>query len=87
MKRLKVMTEKEILDLRPTFIIDKMTHMEWFDITKGCKHYTIKSNTFNRNANIKSKYTYSDTKYGDKADELARTEFTIWWNNLNNLNK
>jgi len=87
MKRLKVMTEKEILELRPTFKVNGITFIEWFNITKGCNSYGINSGTFDNNNLIKSKYNYSNITYGDKASKLIRTEFTIWWNNLNNLNK
>lgn len=77
------MTKKQILKLRPKFIIGNMTMIEWFEISEGASFFCIRSGLRHADSETKSPYYYEDCVGGKNAEKIAIEKFNKWWISLN----
>lgn len=74
-----MLTEKEILELRPTFKFAGITMTDWFDINKGEKFFSIRSGLKHADGETRSPYHFDYKAVGDNSQNEALEKFTLWW--------
>jgi hypothetical protein len=77
-----MMTESQILKLRPKFEFGHMTMIDWYQITKGANCYSIRNGLWHADGETKSPYYFTTFSSGKNAKKECLQKFTEWWNSF-----
>ena len=72
-------TEKEVLELKPTFKFAGITMTDWFVTFKGYNYFSIKNGLRHADGETKSPYYFDYKAIGEDAENEALEKFTLWW--------
>lgn len=78
-----MLTEKQILKLRPEFEIGGgMSMVEWFEIRGGAGYFSIRSGLNHADGVTKSPFFFECTLGGKNAKKKCLEKFNQWWENV-----